>query len=90
MTNVLDTIGNVQKAYRRVIEVELKALRGIQFPPDARRDSPLKENNFLVRLLPKYYLEDFHTITLVYLLKYRPTGETASKPFLSLFLKLLV
>jgi hypothetical protein len=90
MSKVSDTINTVQKAYEQAIEAELTALRGIQFPPEAQRDSPLEQDNFLVQLLPKYYLEDFHTTTLVYLLRYGPTGDAETKPFLQLFLELLV
>lgn len=90
MTGVLESIHTVYAAYERALEAALGALRSIPFPANARRRSPLTDDNFLVRFLPKYYLEDFHTTTLVYLLTYSPDGGEPSKPFLRLFLELLV
>lgn len=89
-SQAVEHIRNVQTAYNRALEAELTALRTIQFPLAARRKSPLSDDNFLVRFLPKYYLEDFHTTTLAYLLTYSPVGDEKSKPFLRLFLELLV
>jgi len=90
MNKVLENIATVHKAYEQAVEAELTALRRLQVPPDARRSSPVDQDNFLVKLLPKYYLEDFHTTTLVYLLRYSPAGDAKRKPFLQLFLELLV
>jgi hypothetical protein len=50
-------------------EEYVRSLESLQFPVEVQgRRSFISEDNFLARLLPKKYLEDFHTTSLVYYL----------------------
>lgn len=65
------------EAHASVVETYARSLESLEFPEEVRQQASfIGEDNYLARLLPKKYLEDFHTTSLAYFLNYRVAGDS--------------
>lgn len=82
----LDWIGQTQAI---LVEQYVRSLASLHFPVEVReRRNFIGEDNFLARLLPKKYLEDFHTTALAYFLDYG-AGAESNRVLLHRFLEVI-